>query len=94
MVGIGLPIRVPFVIVHYEVKAYFHQAINGDLSLTYVNGANEINIGKAITFGNIPLDFAPQLGIGFDNGITTKDKLFLGRAEGVGQSRRSSTWPA
>jgi len=34
VVGIGLPIRVPFVIVHYEVKAYFHQAINGDLSLT------------------------------------------------------------
>ena len=72
VVGIGLPIRVPFVIVHYEVKAYFHQAINGDLSLTYVNGANEINVGKAITFGNIPLDFAPQLGIGFDNGITTR----------------------
>ena len=71
-VGIALPLRLPFIIMHYEIKAYFHQAINGDMSLTYVNGANEIVIGKAISFGRVPLEFAPQLGVGFDNGITAR----------------------
>jgi hypothetical protein len=71
VVGIALPIRVPYVIMHYEVKAYFHQAILDDLSLTYLNGANEIVVGKAIAWGKVPLEFAPEAGIGFDNGITT-----------------------
>jgi hypothetical protein len=69
--GILLPIKVPQVLVYFHAKASFHRAVpNGETEvMTYITATNELRVGKSILIKNIPFEYIPIVGGGYNNGV-------------------------
>ncbi len=69
--GLLFPIKVPFAILYYHVKASFHWAVPQDTSVVTVllTGINELRVGAPFTIQGMPFEYIPTFGIGLDNSV-------------------------
>lgn len=68
--GIMVPIRLPYVVSWVRIKATFHSSTHNPWkNRTYVTGTNEILVGKPFFIKNLPFEYTPVVGWGFNNGI-------------------------
>jgi hypothetical protein len=71
-IGIMVPIRIPYIVSWVRIKAIFHSSTRRSTHIkteTYVTGTNEILVGKPFFIKNLPYEYTPVIGWGFNNGI-------------------------
>jgi hypothetical protein len=71
LIGFLVPIRIPYVLTYYHAKATFHRAVvmKEDVVDTYITATNELRFGKSLLIKNIPFEYTPVFGVGYNNGI-------------------------
>jgi len=69
--GFLVPLRFSYLSTYYHVRASFNHAEDADRrSVEYFTATNEIRIGKSFYLAEIPCQFLPVVGIGYNNGMT------------------------
>lgn len=71
VLGVLIPLRFSYLSTYYHVRASFNHAEDVyRRSVEYFTATNEIRIGKSFYLGEIPCQFLPVVGIGYNNGMT------------------------
>jgi hypothetical protein len=68
--GIMVPIRIPYIVSWVRIKAIFHGSHRpGLVNRSYLTGTNEILIGKPFFIKDLPFEYTPVVGWGFNNAL-------------------------
>lgn len=69
LAGIYLPIRIPGTLIYYNARATFHKAVAEQGTMTLATATNELRGGFPLLIKNIPFEYIPCIGIGYNNTV-------------------------